>query len=455
MILYDNTSWVNVVFTKIGTIWPHIHHHFLGLMVYLTVATLVSDYFKIVYEPEFKSIIGGTLAFLLIFRANQAYAWYWEGRTQCSFFFSVLRDFLMLSIVYTHRHMKISAQRQSFLAQLPPVAMLQDIEKRASDLRLHLVRLTIAYAVVLKTHTRIAYDGYCFGKIDGYTKWLVDWDRLRLMQLLKEEEFAMVDKCFLIMDEAARSGGTLDELARQFGRHPRGPPIDWPAEFDVSTDAGCRAHVVVLYLLREIMIGNINDSTNCCPWGIKERFVPSLSKLLGSAHYAAEHINQIIQTQMPLPYACLTKTLLIIFFAGFPCMFVDYNIGWFGSLVIPTIIAMALLGIDAIAMELENPFGDDANDLDLLECIHGLEREAIECLKMCGDDETREKFVWRILPDFVANSSCKPLKAQLVVDDFATPMDVMEGASEVDSAEGSSARSSLLGVQSEESDYGL
>eukprot|EP00413_Alexandrium_margalefii_P027370 CAMPEP_0204554670 /NCGR_PEP_ID=MMETSP0661-20131031/28279_1 /ASSEMBLY_ACC=CAM_ASM_000606 /TAXON_ID=109239 /ORGANISM="Alexandrium margalefi, Strain AMGDE01CS-322" /LENGTH=36 /DNA_ID= /DNA_START= /DNA_END= /DNA_ORIENTATION= len=36
---------------------------------------------------------------------------------------------------------------------------------------------------------------------------------------------------------------------------------------------------------------------------------------------------------------------------------------------------MALLGIDAIATELENPFGDDDNDLELLESINVLERE--------------------------------------------------------------------------------
>ena len=45
-------------------------------------------------------------------------------------------------------------------------------------------------------------------------------------------------------------------------------------------------------------------------------------------------------------------------------------------MVVPTLVAFALLGVDAISSELENPFGDDANDLDVLEMIHGLESEA-------------------------------------------------------------------------------
>merc|ERR1740116_524528 len=77
---------------------------------------------------------------------------------------------------------------------------------------------------------------------------------------------------------------------------------------------------------------------------------------------------------------CLCKTLLVFFFASFPFILVDFTKGWFGSIAIPVLVAFSLLGIDRISTELENPFGQDANDLDLLECVHALESEAMEML---------------------------------------------------------------------------
>merc|ERR1712232_812526 len=156
------------------------------------------------------------------------------------------------------------------------------------------------------------------------------------------------------------------------------------------------------------------------PWGLKDRFVPGLAGLLTSLQHSFEMTHQIITTPLPLPYANLCKTLLSIFLLSMP-FFVDYRLGWFANTVIPAIISLALMGIDAIATELENPFGDDANDLDLLEGIHVLEREAMETLRLSGDTKGVACFVWRMMPAFVRNSSCRDLKYQIAVRDLAAP----------------------------------
>ena len=119
----------------------------------------------------------------------------------------------------------------------------------------------------------------------------------------------------------------------------------------------------------------MNDgSKNDQPWGIKERFVPMLSGFCGTVLKAFDEVHQIITTPLPLPYINLVKTLLVFFLGSFPFV-LNPSKGWYANVVVPTLVAFALLGVDAISSELENPFGDDPNDLDVLEMIHGLESE--------------------------------------------------------------------------------
>lgn len=290
-------------------------------------------------------------------------------------------------------------------------------DAKAKDFRVDIIRLTLALAVMLHTYTRIGFDGYCMGSIDGSTKWLVDWDRLRLRQLLTDEEFRLADECL------GFEGGTdnsAEALAAQFRKAPRsGPPRGWPDEFEVSLQPKARAHLSVMYRLREVLLRATRDPVEV-QWGIKDRFIPTLSSMLSVAQDQFEMISQIITTPLPLPYASLCKTLLMIWMAMFP-MVVNYQIGIFGGLATPILIVFALLGIDAVCTELENPFGEDANDLDLIRGISELEAEAAEFLELCGDHRARAQFVWRRVPDCVASVSAFQRRPQLALASQAIP----------------------------------
>jgi len=304
----------------------------------------------------------------------------------------------------------------------------QESEANGRELRVNIVRLAVAFAVVLKTYTRIGLDGYCFGRISKETKWCIDWDRLRLRQLLREDEFELMDRCVGIVWAGAPAGRKSPEaLAAQFHSGESGPPASWPESFEVSTDPTASMYLALVYLLRELLVRNLNEFQNNVPWGIKERFVPMLSKILASAQLSFEMVVQILTTPLPLSYACLCKTLLTCWMASFPFT-VDFSLGYFGGVAIPILIVLALLGIDAIATELENPFGDDANDLDILELIHNLEGEAMEVLELCGDSGARARFVWRRMPAFITEMSSKPVRHHLAVAEFATDEVVPSGS---------------------------
>lgn len=74
-------------------------------------------------------------------------------------------------------------------------------------------------------------------------------------------------------------------------------------------------------------------------------------------------LDRIRRTPMPYAYVVHLKSLLTIFILTLPIGMVD-AVGWYTPLVI-AITTFGLFGIEEIGVEIEDPFGDDPNDLPL------------------------------------------------------------------------------------------
>jgi putative membrane protein len=73
--------------------------------------------------------------------------------------------------------------------------------------------------------------------------------------------------------------------------------------------------------------------------------------------------ERIVKTPVPFAYAQHIKTFLMLFCATLPFVIVD-SMGW-ATPAVAAAIAFALFGIEEIAVEIEDPFGYDPNDLPL------------------------------------------------------------------------------------------
>ncbi|MFH7027398.1 MAG: bestrophin family protein [Heteroscytonema crispum UTEX LB 1556] len=73
--------------------------------------------------------------------------------------------------------------------------------------------------------------------------------------------------------------------------------------------------------------------------------------------------ERILKTPMPLAYAIHLKQLLLLYCLLLPFQLVE-SLGWWTGLIV-ALISFTLFGIEAIGLEIENPFGYDANDLPL------------------------------------------------------------------------------------------
>jgi putative membrane protein len=82
--------------------------------------------------------------------------------------------------------------------------------------------------------------------------------------------------------------------------------------------------------------------------------------------------ERILRTPIPLAYAIHLKQLLIIYCFLLPFQLVEDLKWWTGPIV--ALISFTLFGIEAIGMEIENPFGKDPNDLPLDTICATIER---------------------------------------------------------------------------------
>lgn len=89
----------------------------------------------------------------------------------------------------------------------------------------------------------------------------------------------------------------------------------------------------------------------------------SLQNLLNTLVDCVGGCERILKTPMPLAYAIHLKQLLLLYCLSLPFQMVG-TMGWWTGPVV-ALISFTLFGIEEIGIEIENPFGHDANDLPL------------------------------------------------------------------------------------------
>ncbi|HBE17869.1 MAG TPA: hypothetical protein DEG17_04260 [Cyanobacteria bacterium UBA11149] len=89
----------------------------------------------------------------------------------------------------------------------------------------------------------------------------------------------------------------------------------------------------------------------------------AFNNLLNNMVEALSGCERILKTPIPLAYVIHLKQLILIFCLILPFQMVAQAV-WLTGLIV-ALISFALFGIEEIGIEIENPFGRDANDLPL------------------------------------------------------------------------------------------
>lgn len=89
--------------------------------------------------------------------------------------------------------------------------------------------------------------------------------------------------------------------------------------------------------------------------------------------------ERILKTPVPFAYAQHIKVFVMLYVFTAPFALVN-DTGWYTPLAV-SVVAFALLGIEQIGVEIEDPFGEDPNDLPMLEIGDGIEQATREIVE--------------------------------------------------------------------------
>jgi len=405
MIYYDEHSWVELVLRYHGTAWESTWHLVLMIFIFSLAFYLAELQLDYQLASEGHTIFASTMSYLLVFRANNASERYWLGRGYLTQLFLGLREFVMSMCVTCRGGQAAQAWLEKRASKYTRSHLEDAYDIRASMARVNAIRLVLAFVVSLKLHTRICYNGLVTGSINSQEKWYVDWYRLRLRCLVTRQEFEELNDLIPIIGEEHVTRGA-PFLTPEFMEEALLPP-EFECIYEVDTTPDMRQPLAILFKMWIEITKHMNE-----PWGFKERFAKDFLNTCHTCSVLFESITMVVTTPIPFPYVHLCKVLLVCFLIMTPLV-VDTSLGFFANVILPTAVAMSLLGIDAIAAELENPFGDDANDLDIVRGISVLEAECLQMLELSGDHRAMASFMHLPIPNDLKDDPTDPRNPKL------------------------------------------
>lgn len=109
----------------------------------------------------------------------------------------------------------------------------------------------------------------------------------------------------------------------------------------------------------------------------------SIQELLNNLVDNLGACERILKTPMPLAYSIHLKQLLLLYCVLLPFQMVE-SLGWWTGLI-TGLVSFTLFGIEAIGLEIENPFGYDANDLPLDAICKTMKRNIDDLISLSPD----------------------------------------------------------------------
>ena len=115
----------------------------------------------------------------------------------------------------------------------------------------------------------------------------------------------------------------------------------------------------------------------------------AMNQLVNNMIEALSGCERILRTPIPLAYAIHLKQLLLLYCLALPFQMVK-ELTW-GTGPVVALISFALFGIEEIGIEIENPFGHDANDLPLDNICATMQRNIEDLITLSPSVHARVK----------------------------------------------------------------
>jgi putative membrane protein len=153
-------------------------------------------------------------------------------------------------------------------------------------------------------------------------------------------------------------------------------PLLTPSEKALLEPRRHRANVISKWITLRL-------AANVKAGGLTEQRLQLMDANLSAFNDYIGGCERILKTPLPLAYAQHTKLLVTLFCYTIPFALVD-SLGWLTPIA-SGLLALGLIGVDEIGVEIEDPFGHDANDLPLEAIGLTIDRDTEELIDAAGD----------------------------------------------------------------------
>mmetsp|Transcript_36054 Transcript_36054/g.100022 ORF Transcript_36054/g.100022 Transcript_36054/m.100022 type:complete len:402 (-) Transcript_36054:42-1247(-) len=130
---------------------------------------------------------------------------------------------------------------------------------------------------------------------------------------------------------------------------------------------------LVFQWIQSVMVSGIDEGILNIPPPVLARAFNELADGMVMFH----DCMKICILPFPFPYSQTTLILLVCHLIITPVMVCTWTANVFLSALFSFLVVFIFWGLYAIATELENPFGDDPNDLDAVEVQHGMNEKLL------------------------------------------------------------------------------
>jgi putative membrane protein len=127
--------------------------------------------------------------------------------------------------------------------------------------------------------------------------------------------------------------------------------------------------------------------------GVDKKWLPPpvfsvFSKSLDELQETLRALERIRTTPLPFAYVNQLKVFMLVYFLTLPVVLIPAF--GYATIVAMIVIIYALVGIEEIGIEIEDPFGDDPNDLPVDKICQGIRKDAREILGVYADEDEGE-----------------------------------------------------------------
>lgn len=160
-------------------------------------------------------------------------------------------------------------------------------------------------------------------------------------------------------------------FSKSMKEHLRRKKLDLPFPLDESSSVGNQPLWIAHELRKAFHELRVTDRIDAIQWQQLNRHLDQLIDSLGAC-------ERILNTPIPFSYSLFFKKFIFIYVVTMPLAFVELFEYW--SVLISTFVFYALVSMEILAEEIENPFGTDDNDLPLDDICQRIDENVSQIL---------------------------------------------------------------------------